>query len=346
MKTTKMLKMRHTLVAALLAFIVLHSMFPTEIDALTSQQGNNIVWCNGPSTCSSTAFIDASAFTPSTDPCAQINAALNTAAGNSLTDPVIDARGLPSGTCNTNPFSNINIPSTVLLPVGTLTTTVQWTLPSGTKIIGAGVGLTTLIAATGVSPLISMGGTPCSANNPCTGVGVQDLSLSQTNSNSIAIDNEYSQDLSYVQRVAIFVGTSNSVIGLQIGQYAQNSAYSDIVFNAQQNNEKPSSGPTCVWVTQPATGIRIRGLSCVGDVNYAAAVVLDGSNDSIEDVYISNAYADGILVGNDNPDQCHWRRKQYCSCLRSQRRKWVVHQFGLRSHRFKPARDFERHGNG
>lgn len=185
------------------------------------------------------------------------------------------------------------MPSTVLLPAGAITVSTSWVLPSGTKIIGEGVGMTTLAATSGVTTLISF----CRA--ACTGVGVQDLNLTQTNANSIAIDNEFAQNQSYVRRVTIFVSTTNTVTGLQIG--APNSGpYEDITFYGSSNTALAETGPACVWVKEGASGVNVHGLNCVGNVNFSVAVLLDGSNDSIEDVSISSFYTDGILVGVDN----------------------------------------------
>jgi hypothetical protein len=297
MKTTKRLATGQILSTAMLGFMAVSLIFPTKTNASPGTQGYNAVYCQS-GVCGSAAYIDATAFPvpPDYDPCAQINAALTAAVTNGLVAAIIDARGLAPGSCASNPFNAIGIPSTVLLPAGTITlTTVPWTLPSGTKIIGEGVGITTLAASSSVTTLIQMGSSSvCSGS--CTGVGVQDLRLDLSNAgpNFIGIDNEDAGDLSYVQRVAIVGAPSNST-GLKIGgQYAQNSGpYSDIELSGQG-----SSGAVCVQIMQYATGIKIRGLDCAG--TGSAAIVLDGSNDSIKDVYVSSAYTDGILVGADN----------------------------------------------
>ncbi len=187
----------------------------------------------------------------------------------------------------------------MLLPAGTITLSVPWILPSGTRIVGEGVGITTLSSGI-ASSLIEMGSsTLCSTT--CTGIGVQDLSLTETTANGVAIDNAYGQDHSYVKRVTIFASTTNTVTGLKIEPNAVNSGpYEDITFSGEQSHAPAEQGPACVWITKGASGIKIKGLNCIGNLNFGVAVLLDGSNDSIEDVYISNVYTDGILVGVNN----------------------------------------------
>jgi len=296
-------KLRVMLVATLVVFSGYCFLLPTSSRA-QNYQGYNAVWgfpgpgstaCKGVGpgsaiVCPSSAFIDAS-IVGGTDFCAAVHNALAQAqVSNSLPSAVIDARGVTSTNCASNPWiyppSGITIPSTVLLPAGTITVSAPWVLPSGTRIVGEGIGMTTLQAAPGVNTLISF----CSS--ACTGVGIQDLKLTQTNSNSIAIDNEYAGDQSYVQRVTIYVNTTNTVTGLQIG--AQNSGpYENITFYGLSNTS--SSASACVKLL--ASGVKLHGLNCIGNVSFGAAVLLDGSNDSIEDVYVSNAFAEGVVVG-------------------------------------------------
>jgi hypothetical protein len=302
-------KLRVMLVATLVVFSGYCFVLPTNARA-QNYQGYNAVWgfpgpgstaCKGVGpgsaiACQSSAFIDASVF--GGDFCAQVEAALAEAQNtpDSLPAAVIDARGLASTSClasDGNPWSGITIPSVLLLPAGTITLSAGWVLPSATTIIGEGVGMTTLNAAPGVTTVISMGSSSlCSSQ--CTGVGIQDLTLIQTNSPSIAIDNEYAGDQSYVRRVNIYVNTTNTVTGLQI--LAQNSGpYENITFYGSSNTSSPASAPACVKLL--ASGVKIHGLNCIGNVRFGAAVLLDGSNDSIEDVYVSNAFAEGVAVG-------------------------------------------------
>ena len=297
MKTMTKLSIRQIVVATLLVLLSCYFLSSAELSAQIN--GYNAVigtttssGCTTSNICPSGALIDASVF--SGDFCAQVNRALYEAAHNGLPVPVIDARGLTSTSCTSSPWTSpnvISIPSTVLLPAGVITVSASWVLPSGTRIVGEGVGTSTLMAASGVTTLVSFCTSPFS---PCAGVGVQDLSLTQTNTNSIAIDNEYAGEQSYVQRVTIYVNTTNTVTGLQIG--AQNSGpYENITFYGSSNTSSGPSGPACVKLL--ASGVKLRGLNCIGSVKFSAAVLVDGSNDSIEDVYVSNAFTEGVVVG-------------------------------------------------
>lgn len=288
-----------------------------------AQKGDNAVWLTSSTKGPSTAFIDASAFcatagscTTSDDFCAVVNKALNTLTASG---GVIDARGINSGgsnTCAKSPFispSTINTPSTVLLPTGTITISKGWILPNGTKIIGQGAGypgysVTTIKAASGFTSsgtMIQMG--PNSTNSPltacslatagfCTEVSVEDLTL-QGGSNGANINgiiNGQSQDMSYVRRVSMYqIGG----IGLQVWSNAQNSGpYSDITYD---NGGDGSSSTECVEIDVSTRGFR--GLFCKAEsVTPSAAVIVNSSNNSIEDVHIlgtaTGGFTDGIQV--------------------------------------------------
>jgi len=176
MKMTTRLGVTHTRVFALVVFLGCCVLFPAAVNA-QNYQGYNAVWgysgCpgseTGTATCPSGAFIDASVFTG--DFCGQVHAALSEAVSNSLPAAVIDARGVTSTSCGSNPWSSISIPSTVLLPAGTITVSRLWVLPSGTKIIGEGVGMTTLTAASGVTTLISFCSAACAGTEKSQVVG-------------------------------------------------------------------------------------------------------------------------------------------------------------------------------
>jgi hypothetical protein len=309
MKMEKRSGLTRTRVATLVVFLGWCVLVPARVSAQTTPnyQGFNAVIGAANSTtpcatvnklnlCPSSAFIDAKVFF-TTDFCAAVNSALYEAQHyDGLSAPVIDARGIPQpSACASSPWNGTNtitIPSTVLLPAGTISLSATWILPPGTKVVGEGLEITKL-STSAISPVIKMGSSSCSPF-PCTGIGIQDLSVIQTN-DGIGIDNEYAGDQSYVQRVVI-TGSSNMTTGLMIGSYAQNSGpYENItVFGS-------GTAHACAWIGPPASGIpylgvKVRGLNCMGGSS-GAAVELDDSSDAIEDVQISSSYVDGIQVG-------------------------------------------------
>ena len=138
------------------------SIFPTAVSA--QSQGNNAVYYQSGSsgTCckGSGAFIDASVFisTGSTF-CSTLFGILNATSYPSSTGTVIDARGLNSSisgfsmTCaaGTTPWNNgstfVSVPSTVLLPAGTIVIPTTWVLPNSTTLIGVGDALPSTTSA-------------------------------------------------------------------------------------------------------------------------------------------------------------------------------------------------------
>lgn len=296
MKATGMTPKRFAIAGALLTLIACYAAAPRLSGQNT--EGFNAVWSNkcysSLTQCGSSAFIDVTPFfsaaSPANDICGPINSALQSAFGspNNFPATVIDARGLivPSPymnfVCTSNPFNGISQPSTVLLPPNTIaaSATLEPYAPE-TKIIGMGVGSTTIMSS--ASPAIQI----CSS---CTGSGIQDLSIQNSPSHTLTGIEQQAGALSYVQRVTISTGG----VGLQIDSTATNSGpYSDITVS--------STGAACATILPSsgvgATGLRIRGLNCLGG-NSGAAVYLDGSGDSMQDVYIGSGYSSGIQVGD------------------------------------------------
>jgi hypothetical protein len=136
-------------------------VLPTKLhgqNCTVGPQGNNAVYnttCSGghPGIQGSPAFIDASVFLPpngnASDICDAIYGILKGRFGNTYpaAGGVIDARGINGAalTCTQgSPWSEsagyANFPSTILLPAGVILIPSTWTLPDGTKIIGAGAG--------------------------------------------------------------------------------------------------------------------------------------------------------------------------------------------------------------
>jgi hypothetical protein len=114
------------------------------------QAQNNAVYdSSGTNTVHSSAFIDATvvASNNSFDLCATIYYIFTHSYPSS--GAVIDARGLSGSalTCatSTSPWNNganylFNKPSVILLPPGTISTSIAWVLPNNTKLIGTAKG--------------------------------------------------------------------------------------------------------------------------------------------------------------------------------------------------------------
>lgn len=292
-------RMASTAFATLLVLGCL-SLWPAHLYAQSA--GNNAVFgsssaCSSGGCIGSPAFIDASVL-PGSDMCAQINYALTHS--YPATGAVIDARGINgssfSQVCSSGtPWgggSNTTTtnPSTVLLPPGTIKISATWTLPNGTRIVGDGPEQTTIQAQSNIGTIIQMGS---AASN---GISVEDLTLDGQGFALKGIANSDAQELSYVRHVNLYqiAGT-----GLLVSGSAQNSGpYSDIVFNSATDG---LNGTVCVQILSVSTR-GIHGLTCISTVTGSntpsAAVFLDASNNSIEDVQIQG-FTNGVLVGKN-----------------------------------------------
>jgi hypothetical protein len=317
MRSTKIFVSDRLFFAAMVVLLMGWSISPTPLQA--QSQGNNAVYSNSSTVTGSTAFIDASVFSlingtiHYTDICARINAALVSLPSGTF-GAVIDARGiggsdLTSCPTGSTPWQYVNgtfqssstNPATILLPSGTITTTHSWGLPNTTRLIGLGAGgpgagVTTLQAASGSSFtwMLQMGGsTLCST--PCVGISVEDLALDGNGYVSSGILNGQSQELSYVKHVRLY---NLSGVGLEVQNNAQNSGpYSDISFSTAN----AVSGTECAWIDQVSTR-GIHGLTCTGNTGTGTipntGVLLDGDNNSIEDVQVQG-FQDGIRIGEN-----------------------------------------------
>jgi hypothetical protein len=283
-----------------------------------AQVGGNAVWNSTPATVPSSAFIDATAFCHTPGSCSSSTDDFCTVTFKALstlpTDGgVVDARGLnstntKSTSCSSplSPFQTstaaITVPSTLLLPAGTIPLGKTWVMPNGTKIIGQGAvapfpfstsatdAVTIIQASSSFSgTMIQMGpnsGDPlfvaCNSATGCTEVGIENLELAGgTNGASVSgIINGQSQDMSYVNRVSMYqIGG----IGLKVWNNAENSGpYTDISFN---DGELGGTSTECAELD--VTTLGIRGLNCQGSSSTAAttAVLVDAPNNTIKDAY-------------------------------------------------------------
>jgi hypothetical protein len=295
------------------------SVFPVPVVA-QGTQGQNGVYSSVGSVVGSSAFVDASTFIGTgnhqfSNICAALNYILNPLNGILPTSGgVIDARGISGTTaltCTTSPWAGITNPppATILLPAtggaspNPIIIPSTWFLPPNTHLIGEGDGIpsststpgTTIQAATSFTSgtaMISFGQSAlCTA--ACTGVSVKNLTLDGQGQSVHGIDNGFSQDLSYVDHVGLYriLGT-----GLSVSGNAKNSGpYSNITFDL--GGLSGTSSTVCANINGLSGTRGIHGLSCTSESNDPpAAVLLDSSNNSIEDVRIVGFY-DGVLVG-------------------------------------------------
>ncbi|HWY59433.1 MAG TPA: hypothetical protein VNZ03_33520 [Terriglobales bacterium] len=310
--------------------LVWFSAFPTHVGA---QQGDNAICTStsqtqcGP-TLASPAFIDASMFLPpnsrdAVDICDAVYFIFTN--GYPSTGAVIDARGINGSalTCTKgSPWFEstgfAKVPSTILLPAGTITIPSTWVLPSGTKLIGEGseippvptpptVAGTTMIQActnsiSGCSAnfsgtMIQFGsacpGTQCTG--PVQGISVENVVLNGNGLGVTGIQNAESEDLTYVDHVALFQILG---MGLNVTLNAENSGpYSNITFDT--GGYAPNTSTSCAQILNVSGGTRgIHGLTCIGEQsNGNNAVLLDSSNNSLEDIRIMG-FDQGIVVGS------------------------------------------------
>jgi|ERR1700674_977006 len=298
------------------------SAFPTSADAQGSQGQNAVYPASGQCCMGSPAFIDASMFlnplTQGRDLCDTIYGILNNLFGNTYpaTGAVIDARGISGamnltcthGTPWTEGSNTVSVRSTILLPAtgGASPTPIiissPWVLPPNTRLVGEGDGIpssgytpgTTIQAASSFSgSMIQFGSSSVCPSGLCTGISVENLTLDGQGQYINGIANPYTGDLSYVDHVSLYQirGT-----GLLVSNGANNSGpYSNITFDT--GGYVGASTTVCAQIRNTSGTRGIHNMTCISETNDAnAALLLDSSNNSIEDVRIVGFY-DGIRVG-------------------------------------------------
>jgi len=324
MKNAIKLALKLVFPGVVVVLIASSAVGPTVAAAQTGSQGNNAVYYQnslGVGACcqGSGAFIDASVFvlTGSTF-CSTLYSILRPAG---YTAAVIDARGLNSSNTNmtcaagTTPWNNgttyLNKPSTILLPAGTIVIRSTWVLPNNTTLIGVGDGLPASTTASSTTiqackpqscsftgtDMIDLGTSficdPLNNGTVCNSVSVENITLDGQGQAINGIVNANSQTGSYVDHVSLYqiLGT-----GLLAEGNANNSGpYSNITFDTGGSSGLAST--VCAQILGLSGTRGIHGLSCNSETNDAqAAVLLDSSNNSIEDVRIVGFY-DGIRVG-------------------------------------------------
>ena len=289
---------RWTLVAIAATLVGCFLVFSTRASA--QSQGNNAVY-NSNAKCFSTtscgfsgAFIDASVFgNGRTDICSVLHAiligTLYPASG-----AVIDARGLPGTTgtsmqCTASPWAGITVPSTILLPAGTILIPKSWILPANTRLIGEGDNPSSRTSASGTtiqacnstinsctfsdSAMIQFGSTSA------PGISMEKITLDGQGQSINGIVNSNSGSLTYVDRITLF-----QILG--VGLLLENSAsysgpYTNITFDTGRYSGLPQT--TCAQLNNVTGGTHgIHGLTCISQTADAnSAILLDSSNNSI-----------------------------------------------------------------
>lgn len=327
MKCTKRLASRWIILPVVVAFVSL-LLAPPVASQLTSP-GNDAVYNSSGNVTLSPAFIDASVFVGSgqgSDICDVLYKIFNGVFfknGYPSTGAVIDARGISGATnltCHhgspwTEGSTTVSLPSTILLPAtgGATPTPIiipnssPWILPSNTHLIGEGDGIpstgstpgTTIQAAGSFSGSMIQFGSASVCSGPCTGISVENLTLDGGGQFVNGITNGFAQDVSTVDHVSLYQirGT-----GLLIQGSANNSGpYSNITFDL--GGTSGTSQTVCASINGPSRTRGLHGLTCISPDNVPpAAVLLDSSNNSIEDTRIVGFY-DGIRVGANNDAQ-------------------------------------------
>jgi hypothetical protein len=293
--------------ATLIIFVAWYSAFVTAVEA---QTGYNAIFSGGVVVPSS-SFIDATAF-PGSDICARLFNAISYS-GYPTAGRVVDGRGLNSGntsmTClrGSTPWSqtsgNTTNPATILLPAGNIVINSVWVIPSQTSVIGEGRGRTTVTAASNFldADMIDF----CASS--CFGVGLAGMIIDGGGQNINGVVNNFAQEQTYVNEVSIH---GLEVTGLSIGSGASNSGpYSNLSITAGGSGTCPPTNPSttgcptaltaCVKIINVSTR-GIHGITCTANGVPNAAIYLDGSNNTIEDLHFEG-FVDGILVGDQSP---------------------------------------------
>ncbi|MBZ5574915.1 MAG: hypothetical protein LAO09_23930 [Acidobacteriia bacterium] len=198
---------------------------------------------------------------------------------------VIDARGMGGSalTCTGTPWNQggtfVNVPSTILLPAGTIVIPQTWVLPSKTHLIGQGDNIaagTTLKANTSFSsPMIQFGSVTGASE-----ISVENLVLDGQGQTITGILNQYAGDYTYVDHVGLYkiLGTGLSISATDSGPYSNinfdsvgygGDAKSNVLINILGDTMKHAIGPPIYTVHIANQGYAVSDLTVIGAGNSA-----------------------------------------------------------------------------
>jgi hypothetical protein len=139
--------------------------------------------------------------------------------------------------------------------------------------------------------MIDMGNiTLCQNHNDCPGIAIEHVTLDGYNQSYVnGIVNNNGQELSYVDDVQFY---RIAGMALELNTYSWNSG--------PYTNLTMSSVGTCVDINGSFDTRGIHGLNCNTKGTSPAAIYVDGSNNSLEDISLVGATgsANGILIGD------------------------------------------------
>jgi hypothetical protein len=182
----------------------------------------------------------------------------------------------------------LNKPSTILLPAGTIITSVPWVLPTNTKLIGVAKGTgnnylseTTIESQFNGGAVVQFGDSHCPSAG-CQGISVEHLTIYGFGNIVNGIENDNCGLLCYADHVTMYqvLGTGLKVSGANA---TDSGPYSNITFDV---GSSPGASTQCAQIIN-TTGTRgIHGITCIASPNATNGILLDASNNSIEDVRI------------------------------------------------------------
>jgi hypothetical protein len=265
-------------------------------------QDNAVYNSSAKATVHSTAFIDAFAFAEAhtlPDMCTTIYNILTPAPSSAS---VIDARGFSGSAlscpANTSPWiennAYLNKPSTILLPAGTITAPIPWVLPADTKLIGvAKSSSSNYILDTTIKAGFSSGAVVqfCPSSS-CQAISVEHLTINGNGQTVNGIENDNCGVQCTVDHVTMYqvLGTGLMISGVNA---TDSGPYSNITFDV---GSYTGQSPQCAQIIHTSGTRGIHGISCIATPTATNGILLDASNNSIEDVRIVGFY-NGIVVG-------------------------------------------------
>jgi hypothetical protein len=240
---------------------------------------------SGSNVIGTSAFIDAKMYlggTQGQDLCDTINGILRSRFNNSYpsSGAVIDARGISGSalTCTVgSPWSEgsnyAQKPSVILLPPGTISTSIAWVLPNNTKLIGTAKGsgalgtnnyvleTTILPSASFSGAIVQFGDSHCSSSG-CQGISVEHLTINGGGNTMNGIENDNCGVQCYADHVTMFgvLGTGLEVSGTNA---TDSGPYSNITFDVGSSTQ---ASTRCAQIIGTSGTRGIHGLTCVASL--------------------------------------------------------------------------------